>query len=314
MQLIALLGRVGGPFLRRLLRRLLPESPPCAYLAPSGETFPLEPPRWCAEAAGGGKAPLMLTPLPGIGRHQIDASLRSIWRYAAAFPLTCHDPITLGEGCTPLLARHVGGGATVHFKCEWFNPTCSFKDRGTSVMLSLLRQQGVSEVLEDSSGNGGASVAAYAAAGGMKATIMAPASTSPAKTVQMAAHGASVGVRQLTKLSPRASLTQPRPPVSSHGVSHPNTKRNLYATAPSFSSQSWCPALARRPPRPRWLRTAGAAETCSTPPTTGTPSSSRCCFEAICVAPLGASSSHSPPLATPVVTLFPAPPRRSGFA
>ena len=41
-----------------------------------------------------------------------------------------------------------------------------FKDRGASVMLSLLRQQGVTDVLEDSSGNGGAAVACYATAGG----------------------------------------------------------------------------------------------------------------------------------------------------
>merc|ERR1712185_552850 len=59
-------------------------------------------------------------------------------------------------------------------------------------MLSLLKQQGVTAVLEDSSGNGGASVACYAAAGGLAATIMAPDSTSPAKTVQMRAHGAAV--------------------------------------------------------------------------------------------------------------------------
>jgi threonine synthase len=81
-------------------------------------------------------------------------------------------------------------------------PTGSFKDRGASVMLSLLRAQGVRAVLEDSSGNGGAAIAAYAAAGGMQATIMAPASTSPAKTVQMRAHGAAVelipGTRQDT--------------------------------------------------------------------------------------------------------------------
>ena len=81
-------------------------------------------------------------------------------------------------------------------------PTGSFKDRGASVMLSLLRAQGVDAVLEDSSGNGGAAVAAYAAAGGMAATIMAPASTSPAKTVQMRAHGATLelvpGTRQDT--------------------------------------------------------------------------------------------------------------------
>jgi threonine synthase len=83
-------------------------------------------------------------------------------------------------------------GVRVLLKCEWFNPTSSFKDRGASVMLSLLRAQGVTHVLEDSSGNGGAAVSAYAAAGGMAATIMAPASTSPAKTVQMRAHGAAV--------------------------------------------------------------------------------------------------------------------------
>ena len=71
-------------------------------------------------------------------------------------------------------------------------PTGSFKDRGASVMLSLLRAQGVQAVLEDSSGNGGAAIAAYAAAGGMRAKIMVPASTSPAKTVQSRATGAEI--------------------------------------------------------------------------------------------------------------------------
>ena len=50
----------------------------------------------------------------------------------------------------------------------------------------------IEHVLEDSSGNGGVAVSAYAAAGGMAATILTPASTSPAKTVQMRAHGARV--------------------------------------------------------------------------------------------------------------------------
>jgi len=161
-----------------------------AYLARSGATFPLSEPRWCIMGESG-PAPLMLTPQPGITRKQISAKTRSLWRYAASFPLVCDEPISLGEGCTPLVRRRFAG-ASVHFKCEWYNPTCSFKDRGTSVMLSLLRQQGVSAVLEDSSGNGGASVACYAAAGELEATIMAPSSTSPSKTVQMSAHGASV--------------------------------------------------------------------------------------------------------------------------
>ena len=102
---------------------------------------------------------------------------------------------------TPLIPRTVAGVRAL-LKCEWFNPTCSFKDRGASVMLSLLRAQGITHVLEDSSGNGGAAISAYAAAGGMAATIMAPASTSPAKTIQMRAHGAAVelipGTRQDT--------------------------------------------------------------------------------------------------------------------
>jgi hypothetical protein len=134
---------------------------------------------------------LLLTPLPGVTRPQIDTATRSLWRYRAAFPFAIDDPITLGEGVTPLIPSIVSG-VRVLLKCEWFNPTCSFKDRGASVMLSLLRSQGIEHVLEDSSGNGGVAVSAYAAAGGMAATILTPASTSPAKTVQMRAHGASV--------------------------------------------------------------------------------------------------------------------------
>ena len=79
----------------------------------------------------------------------------------------------MGEGCTPLIRRDLHGAPAL-LKCEWFMPTGSFKDRGASVMLSLLREQGVRDVLEDSSGNGGAAISAYAAAGGLHATIMAP--------------------------------------------------------------------------------------------------------------------------------------------
>src|SRR5271166_3263780 len=179
-----------------------------AYLDPrSGATFPLDTPRWC----GPGHTPLLLTTLPGFTRGQIDRSTRSLWRYRAALPMQVADPITMGEGCTPLLPRTLHGAPAL-LKCEWFMPTGSFKDRGASVMLSLLRQQGVTSVLEDSSGNGGAAISAYAAAGGLHATIMAPASTSPAKTVQMRAHGAAVelipGTRQDTSAAAEARAAQ----------------------------------------------------------------------------------------------------------
>ncbi len=175
-----------------------------AYVDPrSGETWPLDPPRWCGDAG----QPLLLSPSAGFDADRVDRSVRSLWRYRASFPFAVEAPITMGEGCTPLLRRSLHGG-TVHFKCEWFMPTGSFKDRGASVMLSLLRAQGITAVLEDSSGNGGAAVSAYAAAGGMAATIMAPLSTSPAKTVQMRAHGARVelipGSRQDTSAAAEA--------------------------------------------------------------------------------------------------------------
>ncbi len=161
---------------------------PQLYLDPrSGKTWPLNTPRWCGDA----QAPLLLTLRPGLSRAEIETGTRSIWRYAAALPWMPKAPISMGEGCTPLVERNLPGG-TALLKCEWFMPTGSFKDRGASVMLSLLRDQGVTSVLEDSSGNGGAAVSAYAAAGGMQATIFVPASTSPAKTVQSRAAGAAI--------------------------------------------------------------------------------------------------------------------------
>jgi threonine synthase len=159
-----------------------------AYLDPhTDRTYPIARPRW----SGDEREPLLLTPLPGLTRVQIDTTERSLWRYRAALPFPVSNPISLGEGMTPLIPRTLHG-VRVLLKCEWMNPTGSFKDRGASVMLSMLRAQGITHVLEDSSGNGGAAVAGYAAAGGMRATIMTPASTSPGKTVQMRAYGAEI--------------------------------------------------------------------------------------------------------------------------
>ncbi|HWX47689.1 MAG TPA: pyridoxal-phosphate dependent enzyme [Roseomonas sp.] len=159
-----------------------------AYLDPrTGRTWPLSGPRWCGPEG----QPLLLTDLPGLTRAAIVTGERSLWRYAAALPFQPEARISLGEGCTPLVAGE-WAGAPVRFKCEWFMPSGSFKDRGASVMLSLLRAQGITHVLEDSSGNGGAAIATYAAAGGMKAKILVPKSTSPAKTVQSRAVGAEI--------------------------------------------------------------------------------------------------------------------------
>ena len=169
-----------------------------AYIDPrSGRAYPLSEPRWRSDEG----LPLMITPLPGIGRGDIRSGTRSLWRYTASFPVSVANPVSMGEGCTPLV-EHRWRGGRAHFKLEWFSPTGSFKDRGASVMISVLRQQGVTRLLEDSSGNGGAAIAAYAAAAGVKAKILVPAATQPGKTVQIRAYGAEVelipGTRQDT--------------------------------------------------------------------------------------------------------------------
>ena len=158
------------------------------YVDPrNGRLYPLEVPRWCSDE----RTPLLVTPGAGMSRDDIDGRTRSLWRYRAALPVRIDRPISLGEGCTPLVEQ-AWGELRPHFKLEWFNPTGSFKDRGSAVMLSFLRQIGVGAVLEDSSGNGGSSMAGLGAAGGMRVKILAPASTSPAKIAQVRVYGAEV--------------------------------------------------------------------------------------------------------------------------
>lgn len=161
---------------------------PPVYIDPrTGKTYPLSDIRWRSDD----HHPLMVTPLAGIGRDDIDTRQRSIWRYQAALPAPIADAVSLGEGCTPLVQRN-WGQARPYFKLEWFNPTSSFKDRGAAVMVSWLRQQGVPKILEDSSGNGGAAIAALGAAAGMQVKILAPAYTPIAKVAQIRAFGAEV--------------------------------------------------------------------------------------------------------------------------
>lgn len=153
----------------------------------SGRTYPIEEPRWRGEDG----SPLMVSALSGIVAADIDSAERSQWRYGAALPVTFPDRVSLGEGCAPLL-RIARAGVSLRVKPEWFNPTASFKDRGMSVLISLLAAQGVTSVLEDSSGNAGSSLAAYAAAAGMSARILAPEATSSAKIMQSRFHGAAI--------------------------------------------------------------------------------------------------------------------------
>lgn len=111
--------------------------------------------------------------------------------------------VSLGEGDSPLVPAAVEG-RTVHFKCEFMLPTGSFKDRGTVVLVNALAAAGVTDAVEDSSGNAGASFAAYAALAGIRARVVVPDSASPTKLGQIRAYGADV----VRVLGPRSNAAE----------------------------------------------------------------------------------------------------------
>jgi len=113
-----------------------------------------------------------------------------LWRYWEAFPLPGPEAaVSLGEGMTPLLPLR-WDGARVLCKLDFLAPTGSFKDRGATVLLSLARHLGATRVVEDSSGNAAAAMAAYAAAAGLACELFVPAEASPDKLAQARAYGA----------------------------------------------------------------------------------------------------------------------------
>ncbi len=125
-------------------------------------------------------------------------------RYFTTFPLPPEASlISLGEGNTPLLALTLED-KQIYFKCEYLNPTGSFKDRGTTVLVSAMQAAGIEEAVEDSSGNAGSSFAAYAARAGIGARIFVPDYASGPKVSQTEAYGAEV----IRVRGPRSAATE----------------------------------------------------------------------------------------------------------
>jgi threonine synthase len=112
------------------------------------------------------------------------------------------------------------------------NPTGSFKDRGSSTLISFLQSRGVQEAVEDSSGNAGASFAAYAARAGMKAKVFIPDAASGPKRSQIEAYGAEV-IRIMGPRSNAADAVRKKADLGTAYASHAYLPFNLpgYATA-----------------------------------------------------------------------------------
>lgn len=150
--------------------------------------FPTSIPRWRCDCG----AWLTLASPGMFSPRNLSRRSPTLWRYSEALGIENLDHVvSIGEGFTPLVRGRLNA-LNVHFKADFVCPTGSFKDRGSTVMISKLREWGVPAVVEDSSGNAGASVAAYAGIAGISARIFVPASTSVGKTAQIEMYGAEL--------------------------------------------------------------------------------------------------------------------------
>ena len=121
----------------------------------------------------------------------------TLWRFRELLPLPQNvDPISLGEGGTPLLrADRFGdqlGLADLWIKDESVNPTQSFKARGMSVAVSMAKHLGATKLAVPSAGNAGSALAAYAARAGLEAHIFMPCDTPQSNVIECRELGASV--------------------------------------------------------------------------------------------------------------------------
>jgi len=111
-----------------------------------------------------------------------------MWRYDAVLPEA--DPVSLGEGFTPMLPSREY--PNVFIKDEGLNPTGSFKARGLSACVTMARRFGLKKLAIPSAGNAAGALAAYAAAAGLEAHIFMPKDVPSANRIECDYYGAHV--------------------------------------------------------------------------------------------------------------------------
>jgi threonine synthase len=131
-----------------------------------------------------------------VSRESLSAGPRSLWRYAALLPAPDRGLVDLGTGFTrlrqaPRLAAELGL-RKLWLKNDGSNPTHSFKDRVVSVALSVARHFGYDVAACASTGNLANSVAAHAAAAGMRSVVFIPRGIEHAKVAATCVYGGEV--------------------------------------------------------------------------------------------------------------------------
>jgi len=151
-------------------------------------SYPIDSSRWQCDCG----SPLDLEFSPTFPIRTILKRKPDLWRYREAIPIKKDKSIiSLGEGFTPLEEMDLGGHS-VWMKIDYLLPTGSYKDRGATVLISKARELGVRKVVEDSSGNAGAAIAAYCARAGIGCDIYVPEATSSGKLVQIQTYRANL--------------------------------------------------------------------------------------------------------------------------
>lgn len=153
------------------------------------ERYPADDLRWRSDSG----ALLDLEFDPELDTTALAGRPSTMWRFREAIPIRDdEDIVSFDEGCTPLTPHDLPDGQTILLKQDHLFPSGSYKDRGASVLISQAKALGVDRVVEDSSGNAGAAIAAYCAKAGIGCDIYVPDATSPAKLQQISAYGAAL--------------------------------------------------------------------------------------------------------------------------
>jgi threonine synthase len=169
----------------------------------------------------GGALDLLLPP-PRLSPNLVQHRPPDLWRYREALPPLA-SRVSLGESMTPLIPfEH--RRRDIWLKCDYSLPTGSYKDRGAAILMSQLQSMGIQRVVEDSSGNAAASLAAYAARAGIDIEVFCPASASPGKLAQIKLYGAQLRLVE----GPRQHTTEA-------------LERHIAATGDFYASHLWHP-------------------------------------------------------------------------
>ncbi len=111
-----------------------------------------------------------------------------MWRYKDVLPDV--EPVTLGEGWTPMIASKRYDGLLI--KEEGTNPTGTFKARGLSLAVTMAKHYGLRHLAVPSAGNAAGALAAYAAAAGIAAHLFMPKDVPLANYLEGILYGAEV--------------------------------------------------------------------------------------------------------------------------